>query len=337
MDAEGTTAQQHNVEAGFLPSVVNHHFLDLEVGKILELAEEWFVLDVANGDASPDTLKTYRSQFNHWLTWCQVNRVNPGQPTGEALKYFRQEVVQSGAAHDTISLKLTVIRSFYDSAVARGLLEQNPATKIKAPRNRSATAEILKCLSAGEAELLFRAIPRDGRLKTLRDRAMLALMMLEGLRRVEIHRANLEDLEETASGTRMLVHGKGKDGYIYPREDTLECISVYLAARTIALSDSDGVPMFVSLSKGDREMGRISRIGLSKWMDKLLENAEVTKLGRACHALRHTCGSLLYQATRDVKVVQETLRHASIAMAARYSHIEERGKARHTKAIPVKP
>jgi integrase/recombinase XerC/integrase/recombinase XerD len=147
----------------------------------------------------------------------------------------------------------------------------------------------------------------------------------------------VEDIEETDTGVRILVHGKGKDGYIYPREDTAACIRDYLIQRGPVMSDKDGEPLFVSLSKSDKVRGRITRIGLSKWMDTMLFKAGIAKKGRACHALRHTCGALLYQATRDVKVVQETLRHASIAMAAKYSHVQERGKARYTQQIPVQP
>jgi integrase/recombinase XerC/integrase/recombinase XerD len=341
MGQEEKTPQIENLEADFSAAQVAL----FESGRIarfspedyLQKAGEWFELDVANGDARPDTIRTYLSHLNHWFCWCRTNLLDPGQPNAAGIKGFRQELVQKGAAHATISLKLTTIRRFYEGAVARGLLEQNPAIKIKAPRDRSATGEVIKCLSAGEAELLFRAIPHDNKLKSLRDRAMTALMMLEGLRRVEIHRANINDLEETASGIRMLVRGKGKDGYIYPRDDTMDCINAYLDARSTQLSDKDGTAMFVSLSKGDKEMCRITRTGLSKWMDELLLKAGIAKKGRACHALRHTCGALLYQATRDVKVVQETLRHVSIGMAAKYSHVADRGKARYTKAIPVNP
>ncbi len=336
MDQPEKADQVANLEAA-LPALMTELPLSVTPGHYLEKAAEWFALDIANGDARPDTIRTYLSHINHWLIWCRDSNLDPGQSTIESIKSYRQELVQSGAAHATISLKLTTIRRFYDGAVSRGLLDHNPAIKIKAPRNRSADSEVIKSMSAGEAELLFRAIPHNNGLKELRDRAMLALMMLEGLRRVEICRANVTDIEETATGTRMLIHGKGKDGYIYPRADTVECLRAYLATRTGTLSDCDGVPIFVSLSKGNRENGRISRIGLSKWMDTLLAKAEITKSGRGCHALRHTCGSLLYQATRDVKVVQETLRHSSIAMAAKYSHIEDRGKARYTNAIPVKP
>ena len=337
MDQNVKTSQIEDFEAG-LPAVVPEILpTAIETGDLINLAAEWFALDVANGDARPDTIATYLSHINHWLTWCRVNKVDPGRPTTTHIKAFRQELVQSEAAHATISLKLTTIRRFYDGAVSRGLLEANPVKNIKAPRKRTADAEIIKCLTAGETERLFEAIPHDHKLKNLRDRAMTALMTLEGLRRIEVCRANMEDIEETDSGIRILVHGKGKDGYIYPREDTVACIQDYLIHRGSVQTDKDGEPIFVSLGKSGKLGGRITRIGLSKWIDTMLTKAGITKKGRGCHALRHTCGALLYQATRDVKVVQETLRHASIAMAAKYSHVQDRGKARYTQQIPVKP
>jgi integrase/recombinase XerC/integrase/recombinase XerD len=331
------TFQIEDFEAG-LPAIIPEILpTATETGDLIDQAANWFALDVANGDARPDTIATYISHLNHWLTWCRVNHIDPGHPFPTAIKGFRQELVQSGAAHATISLKLTTVRRFYDGAVSRGLLEANPVKDIKAPRKRTADAEIIKCLTAGEAERLFEAIPHDHKLKNQRDRAMTALMTLEGLRRIEICRANVEDIEETDSGIRILVHGKGKDGYIYPREDTVACIRDYLIQRGDVQSDKDGEPIFVSLGKSGKLGGRITRIGLSKWMDTMLAKAGITKKGRACHALRHTCGALLYQATRDVKVVQETLRHASIAMAAKYSHVQDRGKARYTQSIQIKP
>lgn len=331
------TPQNQNFEFD-LPAVIPDILLtNVPSPTLINQAAEWFALDVANGDARPDTISSYVSHLSHWLTWCRVHDVDPGHANADHLKFFRQELVHSNAAHATISLKLTTIRRFYDGAVSRGLLEHNPVNGIRAPRKRTADAEVIKCLTAGETERLFEAIPHDHKLKNMRDRAMAALMTLEGLRRIEVCRANLEDIEETDSGVRVLVHGKGKDGYIYPREDTVACISDYLEKRGPVPSDQYGEPLFVSLTKSDRVCGRITRIGLSKWLDSLLLKAGIAKKGRGCHALRHTCGALLYQATKDVKVVQETLRHASIAMAAKYSHVQERGKARYTQQIPVKP
>ncbi|TYO96315.1 phage integrase family protein [Geothermobacter ehrlichii] len=57
--------------------------------------------------------------------------------------------------------------------------------------------------------------------------------------------------------------------------------------------------------------------------------------GLSYHALRHTCGALLYQATRDIRAAQETLGHSNISTSAGYAHIVERGQARYTWQIPV--
>jgi integrase/recombinase XerC/integrase/recombinase XerD len=124
---------------------------------------------------------------------------------------------------------LTVVHRFYDGAVARGYLPGNPATAVKPPRNRTAKDQQVVHLTAGEAELLLHPLPApEHSLKGLRYRVIIALMMLKGLRRVEIHRANVEDIEDSDTGSRILVHGKGKDGYIYSREDVMDLLKLYL-------------------------------------------------------------------------------------------------------------
>lgn len=134
------TPQNEYFEAGFpivLPEILP---AAVDVPDLINQAAEWFALDVANGDARPDTIATYISHLNHWLNWCRVDNIDPGHATTTHLKAFRQELVQSGAAHATISLKLTTVRRFYDGAVSRGLLESNPVKDIKAPRKRTADA-----------------------------------------------------------------------------------------------------------------------------------------------------------------------------------------------------
>lgn len=304
--------------------------------KLLQLAGEWFRLDVANGDARTDTLETYLNHIALWVEWCLDHDINPAHATVENVKAYRQFLVTCEAKASTISLKLTTMRRFYQAAVDRNLIETNPVAGIRAPRDRE-PREKIKYLSAGDAELLFRAVPKNGNLKSLRDRALIALMAIEGLRRVEVMRGSVQDIEDIPDGgRRILIHGKGKKGYIYPREDTLSALDEYLTTRGSATPDCLGEPLFVSISKGGKPGRRISRIGVNHIVDHYLKKAGLKKEGISCHALRHTCGHLLYQATRDPKVVQETLRHSNITTAGQYSHIEERSKARHTKAIPVK-
>lgn len=298
---------------------------------------DWLALDVANGDACRDTLTTYRYHIESWLSWCDENGVHPGWATTEDVKGWRQDLITEGVKPATIALKLTTIRRFYQSAVDRGLLKANPAANVRAPKDRQAKEERMKYLTAGEAELLFRAVDNDGTLKSLRDRAMIGLMALEGLRRSEVMNLSCSDMEQTIDGSlRLLVHGKGKNRYCYPREDTAAALHSYVLALGRMDQDGQGSPIFVRIRKGDHPGGRITRQGLNQVIDSYLLKAGLKRKGLSCHALRHTCGSLLYQATRDIRAVQETLGHSNINTSAGYASITERSKARHTRQIPVK-
>lgn len=302
-----------------------------------DLVAAWLGVDVANGDATADTLKTYRCHFQQWVNWCRsVRSIDPAWATQDDVRAYRQSLVEAGAKKATISLKLVTIRRFFQAAVERGRLSSNPAAEVKAPRDRKPKDKIV-FLSAGEAELFFRAIPKDNNIRSLRDRAMAALMLLEGLRRVEIERANVTDFEIMPNGgMRILVHGKGKDDYVYPRDDTLQVLQKYIELRGDVSPDECGDPLFLQIGKGGRLGKRLSRMGINYVIVGYLQKAGLKKTGSACHGLRHTCGFLLYVATKDVKVVQQTLRHADITTAARYSHVVDRGEQRYTKAIDLK-
>ena len=132
---------------------------------LLPILADWLHLDVANGDACADTLQTYRRQIEMWLIWCCKRRIPVGRATADDVKAWRQELVSAGTKPSTISLKLTTVRRFYQSGVDRGYIASNPAANVRAPRERRALKEQIKYLSAGEAELLFRAVPSDRRLK----------------------------------------------------------------------------------------------------------------------------------------------------------------------------
>ena len=48
---------------------------------------------------------------------------------------------------------------------------------------------------------------------------------------------------------------------------------------------------------------------------------------------RHSCGTNLYQETKDLRVVQETLRQRSPKVTAKYAHVHDRMERRYTRGI----
>lgn len=238
----------------------------------------------------------------------------------------------------TIAAKLTAIRKFYHLAQKFHIITENPAEDVKAPRDPNAALINISYLSAGKLEYLFRSIPNETE-KELRDKVIIAFMAIEGLRTVEIHRMNEEDIN--VEQQTILIHGKGKNAMIYPRPDTFALLVRYLKNKDrlrIAANKHNikegATPVFTSTSNnmyGHRIIRQAVRDAVNKW----LAAAELKEKGKAGHMLRHTCATLLYKETKDLKQVQETLRHSNINMSSKYAHLTERQENRYTNSIPV--
>jgi integrase len=155
-------------------------------------------------------------------------------------------------------------------------------------------------------------------LRTHRDRAMVAAMVLGGLRRCEVLGLRLQDLR---FGERRVFIAEGKGGHqrlipVSPR--FFSEISAYLDAERTAGSSTDRV--FVVL-KGPRRGQPLSADGL----DEVLEGARGRAgLARAtCHQLRHTCLTRLREAGMALEAVQAQAGHASIESTRIYLHLAD--------------
>jgi integrase/recombinase XerD len=84
-------------------------------------------LDCANGDASPDTIRGYRTQVAQGVRWCLARAINPATATPDHVKGYRQDLVSRGFKAASIAHKLTIVRRFYQSTVSAGLRRDNPA------------------------------------------------------------------------------------------------------------------------------------------------------------------------------------------------------------------
>ena len=78
-------------------------------------------VDVANGDATQDTIKAYFREVTNWVDWCQTNGIAPENARRQHIEAFREQMKQRGLSVATRAHKLSIIRRFYESAVKEGL------------------------------------------------------------------------------------------------------------------------------------------------------------------------------------------------------------------------
>ena len=159
-----------------------------------------------------------------------------------------------------------------------------------------------------------------GSFEQRRNVAIIACMGLGGLRRGEVLRLEVADIDlETRSIT--VRHGKGRNGgkdrLVYMPPGLSSTLSAYLDQRARRRCSSGY--LFVS-TRGDHPIGVITIRRLCKNLRRL------TGLDVAPHMLRHTCATLLRQAGVPDRLSMEQLGHASLGVLQRYSHVtnEER-------------
>lgn len=291
---------------------------------------------IADGNPSQDTLNAYWGRLESFLKWCYLNGYHPFKLQEAHIILYRKDLIDKGFKATSIAAALTAIRKFYHLTQKLNLSLDNPAADIKAPRDPDAALINLPYLTAGKLEYLLQLIKPTNE-KNLRDKVIIAFMAIEGLRTVEIHRMNEEDINKEKQS--ILIRGKGKNAIIYPRADTFKLLLRYIKSKNREplqqyIDNEEKIPVFTSTSN-NKPGNRINRRNIREAVDLWLTRAGYKEKGKSDHMLRHTCATLLYKETKDLKVVQETLRHSNINMSSKYAHLVEREDKRYTNAIPV--
>jgi site-specific recombinase XerD len=191
-------------------------------------------VDVASGDASEDTIRNYRNEVAIWVAWCVEQGLDAATATVMHIKRYRSALIEAKYNPITIRWKLSIVRRFYEAARNAGLRPDNPAAGVKSPRVRQAT-EDFKYLCDEKLAKLFAAIPDPDqvtgpeKIRRLRNLLMVSMMALQGLRTVEVHRANLEDLLEKGEHLTLMLRGKTRNRIAYLRPDTAKRMKEYVA------------------------------------------------------------------------------------------------------------
>ncbi len=309
-----------------------------EVGIVtpLDIFARFLQLEVGDGAASADTIRNYLSQTKQYLDWCQDNLLLPLEAEPEDIKLYRQALVQSGYANSTIATKLNIVRIFYKAALSHGLIESNPALKIKAPFDRKDPAARITFMEAEELKFLLdyvqsqlaQAKTNKQQLPLLRDRVLISIMSLEGCRTVEMHQLRIEDLVRQGIKTGLQVAAKRASRIVPLTENLTAQLDEYLEIRRKVLRRKikPSNYVFVSFSNNNKG-GQLSRRGIREICDRYLIATNLKhNPGRtlSAHSLRHTAGTLSLRTGSSLRQVQDLLGHADPRTTSIYAHVGDR-------------
>ncbi|MGA8809533.1 MAG: tyrosine-type recombinase/integrase [Thermoanaerobaculia bacterium] len=192
----------------------------------------------------------------------------------------------------------------------------NPFTCLTPPR---ASPPLPKALTRNAAERLLhlvRNLPWRTAFERRRNLAIVGLMLLAGLRKGEVLKLTLSDVDLEA-GAIHIERGKGKNGgkdrTAYATPQLVVILGEYAEARRRAGKTH---PEFISSSSSQNQ--RIGEVTIRRLFRILTREMNMRV---APHMLRHTYATLLRQTGVQDRVAQELLGHSSLAMLQRYSHV----------------
>jgi site-specific recombinase XerD len=229
----------------------------------------------------------------------------------------------AGVSAATVRRRLSIVSGFFAFLQARGDVPANPVPRgLPTRRERSrprqgvplvrATRTLPRILSPAEVDALTAA------LRTHRDRAMVAAMVLGGLRRCEVLGLRLEDLR---AAERRVFIAEGKAG-----RQRLIPVSGRFFTAVAGYLDTERPPgtatskAFVVL-KGPRRGQPLSAKGMDEVLTAARRRAGLEHA--TCHELRHTCLTRLREAGMALEAVQAQAGHASIESTRIYLHLAD--------------
>jgi len=241
-----------------------------------------------------------------------------------ALRRHVAVLAADGLAPSTVARRLASFRSFFGMLGREGLIQQNPAELLSAPRRARKLPNVLR---VDEISDLLDRIPATTPLD-LRDRAMFELAYAGGLRAAELTDLDLESVDFESEQVR--VEGKGGKTRVVPvGEPAMKALGIWLERGRTALAPLEERALFVS-----RTGRRLSTSDLRRRLTSWSAKAGLPP-GIHPHALRHSFATHLLDGGADLRAIQELLGHASVSTTQIYTKVEsERLRSAYSSAHP---
>ena len=263
----------------------------------LDTAEAW----LAGLDVGKSTLRNYRQALADARTFFTTREITPA-----TMMEYRHHLSARGLANASINTYLSAVKQFcaahYDDSPAAALrIKRNDRhSRLALSRDQATAILALPCESVGD----------------FRDRAIIALALVCGLRSAEVSRLRLSDYTEEGGHRVMRVQGKGKHDRnqiaVVPAS-LASIIEAWLKVRP------ESKWLFCALDRACR--GRqLSTRSISGVGRRALDTIGLTDPAYTFHALRHTAACLILEYSDDYAQTQTLLRHASIDTTRIYTH-----------------
>jgi integrase/recombinase XerD len=266
---------------------------------------------IASQDVSPSSRRLYARTLQQFFSWVDTRGYDLRDITRAEVIQYKQDLLDQGKSSLTVSSYITSVRMFYEWAealkyypnVARGV--RSPRRKQQFKKQPLSPAQVSELLDYFEGY-------------SVRDYAIVNLLVRTGLRTIEVSRALVSDITYRGSQRVLMVHGKGraeKDNFVILTPKAYAPIADYLASRKDLTTSS---PLFPSDSNNSLGSALSTRT-ISGIVKTGLQVIGLDDKAYTAHSLRHTTAVNILRAGGSIETAQLTLRHSNPATTQIYT------------------
>ena len=213
--------------------------------------------------------------------------------------------------------KMVPLKGWFKWLTRSGEIPANPAADIdlprkikRLPRNVLTIAEVERVLSGADTSTAL----------GLRDRALMEVLYATGMRRMEVARLEMGDIDAgrgEVGGVVLIREGKGRKDRLIPMgERAMHWVRQYLEqARPQLAWNADDATLFLG-----NEGRALNPMWLSTLVARRVDAAELGKRG-GCHLFRHTMATLMLEGGADIRFIQVMLGHAELSTTQIYAQV----------------
>ncbi len=274
-----------------------------------------YLAELARRGASKHTLRNYGSDLDHFAGYFEP----PGEAAPPEIERVEISMLREwlGALYDhqltTVSVrrKLAAVRSMYKFLRQEGIVEMNPAARLRTPKIKQRLPDVMseektnRLIDAVESGQVIEKPSRE------RDLAFLELLYGCGIRVSELVGINLEDLDLGEGWLR--VRGKGnKEREVPVGERAMRAVERYLEQRAPASVERALFLNARGRRLSDRQVRRLVK------MYALLATGDSSVHP---HSFRHAYATHLLTDGADLRAIQELLGHARLSTTQKYTQV----------------
>ena len=256
---------------------------------------------------SDHTVKAYQIDLSEFVIFSEAKSINDFSVfTSSFIRSWIVELIEKGLKSKSVNRKLAALRSFYKWLRKEGVVDSNPMSKVKGPKNEKRLPSFAKEseLHPSKLELVF-----DDDERGQMDRLMFEVFYQTGIRLSELLNLKKSDI----SNGKLKVLGKRNKERIIPISDDLnDLLNKFYSIQSKKRKQSEYV---FNLTSGQKlyptfVYRRINYyLSLATSLDK-----------KSPHILRHSFATHMLNRGAGIETLKDLLGHANLSATQIYTH-----------------